>query len=300
MTLPRCIIAGMTYMLTRRCVMRMFLLRPGPYTNRVCTYVLLYAAKKHGIELHSFCFLSNHAHIHFTDVLGNAPEFMRDLHRLIAGAMNAHWDRCENLWSNDKASLVELADAEAVLESVVYGLTNPVKDGLVPRVKDWPGAYSPVHKLGDGVIRAKRPRGYFRRKGPMPATVELRLTPPPAFADMAATQYRDLVRREVRAFEEEKQAEYELAGKEFLGRKAILTQDPFDSPRSRESRRQLNPRVKARDKWKRIERLQCNKAFLEAYKSALGEWLSGVRDVLFPHGTYWLCQFGGARACAPP
>jgi hypothetical protein len=42
-------------------------------------------------------------------------------------------------------------------------------------------------------------------------------------------------------------------GGRFLGAVQVLAQKPTDRPTSGEPRRGLNPRVAARDKWKRIE-----------------------------------------------
>jgi len=53
-----------------------------------------------------------------------------------------------------------------------------------------------------------------------------------------------------------------------------------------ERRRGLNPRVAARDKWKRIEALHRLASFVSAYRTALLEWRRGVVGVVFPAGTY--------------
>jgi hypothetical protein len=41
-----------------------------------------------------------------------------------------------------------------------------------------------------------------------------------------------------------------------------------------------------------------NAAFYDAYVAARTDLLAGVRDVLFPAGTYWLHRF--ANACCHP
>ena len=50
---------GATYLVTRRCTERRFLLRPGPQTDAIFLYVLAVAAKRFGIKVHAFCVLSN-------------------------------------------------------------------------------------------------------------------------------------------------------------------------------------------------------------------------------------------------
>jgi hypothetical protein len=60
----------------------------------------------------------------------------------------------------------------------------------------------------------------------------------------------------------------------------------------------LSPRVAARSKWSRIEALLRNRAFRDAYTAARASFASGIRDVIFPAGTYWLRRFTRA-ICAP-
>jgi hypothetical protein len=50
----------------------------------------------------------------------------------------------------------------------------------------------------------------------------------------------------------------------------------------------LNPRVAARDKWKRIEALGRLVEFLRSYRSAWAAWRAGETEVTFPYGTYWM------------
>ncbi len=74
--------------------------------------------------------------------------------------------------------------------------------------------------------------------------------------------------------------------------------DPKDYPKSREPRRELNPRVAARSKWRRIEAIQRNNEFIAEYNKARGQWKDGDREVVFPLGTYALRIHANVR-CAP-
>ena len=62
MTAPRRIVEGEFYLVTRRTLLRTYLLRPHPEVNRMFEYCLAEAAKKHGIELIAWCAMSNHYH----------------------------------------------------------------------------------------------------------------------------------------------------------------------------------------------------------------------------------------------
>jgi len=92
-------------------------------------------------------------------------------------------------------------------------------------------------------------------------------------------------------------AERLRSGARVLGRKAVLAQRWRDRPATREPRRQLDPRVAARSKWSRIEALMRNRDFRALYAAAREAFVAGVRDVVFPAGTYWLRRFVQA-ACA--
>ena len=76
MSKPRRVLPGSTYLITRRCLGRQFLLRPSRDVNQVFLFCLAHSARMCGIEVHAFCVLSNHYHLVVTDPLARLPEFM--------------------------------------------------------------------------------------------------------------------------------------------------------------------------------------------------------------------------------
>ncbi len=76
MTAPREILPGTTYLVTRRCTQRQFLLRPSRATNQTFTYCLAVPAGTFGMLIHDYKVMSNHYHLILTDVRGQLPEFM--------------------------------------------------------------------------------------------------------------------------------------------------------------------------------------------------------------------------------
>jgi hypothetical protein len=56
----------------------------------------------------------------------------------------------------------------------------------------------------------------------------------------------------------------------------------------------LKPRVAAANKWARIEALRRLKSFVHAYRQAWLLFKQGIRDILFPPGTYALVRHAGA------
>jgi hypothetical protein len=52
--------------------------------------------------------MSNHHHLVVTDPRGVLPEFLRELHRLTAKAINASQGQWENLWAAEPCNAVRL------------------------------------------------------------------------------------------------------------------------------------------------------------------------------------------------
>jgi putative transposase len=292
MTAPRQVLPGTTYLVTRRCSQRQFFLRPSRLTNEIFLYVLAVAAQRFGIKVHAFCVLSNHYHLVVTDPSARLPEFGQYLDSLTARALNRALARWENFWAPNSYSAVALATPEDVLDKAAYTLANPVAAGLVRHGKQWPGLWSDPECIGSAPLQAPRPKVFFSRKGGMPASASLKLTVPPGFG--SAKAFREalaaaVTEHEVKATE---------SGREFLGVAKVLAQKPNARPASAEPRRALNPRVGARDKWKRIEMLNRLVRFLTAYREAWSARQAGEANVIFPAGTYLLRVAHGVSCAA--
>lgn len=302
MALPRRILPGRTYLLTRRCIDRRYLLKPSPIVDLILLYALAVAARRFGIDVHGFVFLSNHHHIVLTDVLGLLPRFAHWFHSIVARFLNAHYGRFESFWAPNSYSAVHLPGADEVEDKLAYVLANPVAAGLVEKGAAWPGLISRPRDLLEGArsYRVKRPRFFFSPRTRLPEEAELSLTCPPALRDRPRAEVvRSL---EARREEKEEAARLRLREKNIrcLGRAGILAQSPFDRPRSRERRFELSPNLASRDRWKRIEQLQQLKEFRVAYREAYAKYRSGEKGVLFPEGTWGPVELYGARARGAP
>jgi putative transposase len=259
---------------------------------------LAVAAQRFGVVPIFTAAESNHHHTGIYDPLGTYPDFLEHFHKLLAKCMNALRGRWENFWSSEQTSVLRLVDPADAIDKMVYALTNPCKDNLVARVIDWPGVNSFEAILAGATLTAVRPDHFFREDGPMPATVTLTFSCPPGFDGMSREEFAGLLRTRVAAAEAEAEERRRATGAQVLGRQAILAQDWWGSPTSHEPRRQLNPRVAAKDKWSRIEALQRNREFGNVYRRAFEAFRKGIKDVLFPAGTYWLRRFAAA-VCEP-
>jgi putative transposase len=283
MTAPRQILAGATYLVTRRCTQRQFLLRPSNTVNEVFRYVLAEAATRFGILVHAYCVLSNHYHLVVTDPNARLPQFHQFLDAFVARALNASLGRWESFWAPSSYSAVSLTSPADIVEKAAYVLANPVAAGLVRSGFLWPGLWSAPETIGGSAIEARRPKHFFDPKGSMPETSTLELVLPPGFD--SAEAFQSQLTEALAHLEEEASREH---GGQFMGIAGVVAQNPTARPAPGEPRRGLNPRVAARDKWKRIEALGRLKEFLSAYRAAWAARRGGELSAIFPLGTYLL------------
>ncbi len=298
MTAPRQVLPGTTYLVTRRCFQRQLLLRPSETTNGIFRYLLALAARRYGVRVHAVCVLSTHFHLVVTDPEARLPVFEQYLDSLVARAVNALLGRWESFWAPSSYSAVALSSPQDVIEKAAYTLANPVAAGLVRRGRNWPGLWSDPANIAAGPVSVRRPATFFRANGSMPETVDLELTVPPGFE--SPDEFREKLTDALVTLEERGAATVAANGGKFLGTERVLAQDPMAKPSPGEPRRNLSPRVASRDKWKRIEALARLKEFLSSYRLALQAMRDGIREVLFPSGTYWLRVTLGVRCATPP
>jgi len=273
-------------------------MRPDRETNNAFIYCLAVAAERFGIRVLFTVAMSNHHHTGIYDPDGCYPAFIEHFHKLFAKCQNALRGRWENFWSSEQTSVVRLVDANDVINKMTYALSNPVKDNLVDKAHHWPGVSSLGVLFHGRPLTASRPKHFFREDGPMPDVVSLHFAQPEGFGHLSAAEYAAMVLERVCAGEELAAAARRHTGAAILGRKNVLLQRWSDRPGNREPRRRLKPPVSARSKWSRIETLLRNRAFRDAYAAARANFAAGIRDVVFPAGTYWLRRFTRA-ICAP-
>lgn len=286
MTVARQVVAGRTYLISRRCTQRQLLLRPEPAVEQIYLYCLGEAAERYNVTIHAFVAMSNHQHLVVRDNDGNFPEFLAHLHKMIAKAVNGLRGRWENLWASEQPSAVHLVEAGDRFDKLIYLLANPVADHLVNRVSDWPGACSFGMHLSGRSRTVRRPRGFFRVGGKMPEEVTLHIERPEGFEALSEREWVAKVEDAVRQQEESARDERTATGRGVLGRKAILRAQPTDCPDTVELRRQLRPHVACLDGPRRLAALAALAAFRGERRAALRRLLDGERDVVFPHGTY--------------
>jgi len=293
MTLPRCVLAQQTYLVTRRCLGRRFLLRPDGALNNAFLYCLSLAARKYGVEVHGLCAMSNHYHLVLTDPQGVLPDFMAWLNRQLAMCVKRLrcWD--EVVWEpNVQYSAVELSGPTEVLDKMAYVLLNPVSAGLVRSPERWLGALSTVETLRRGTIEAERPDVWFKDHAPQ--KVSLALSVPPCVSD--GDGYLQALLALLRSRLCQVRAELRRQGRGYLGRVRVRKTLVTDQPTTNKPRFGRNPTFSALTRAAWLAAVNQLRAFRRAYRVAYQAWRSGDRSVEFPMGTWWVVRHAGAAA----
>ncbi len=212
-TPPRQIDENATHFITRRTTQREFWLLPNAVVTSILGFCLAVATQRYGMLLHAYCFMSNHWHAVLSDPKAKLPEFCHWFHQQTSRAINAYFGRKENLWSAGGGTYSDtiIYDAGAEVRESIYTMCNPVKSGLVAKGDDWQGLRSrPSDILQSRIF--ERP-SYFREKGPVPATAELKVTKLPSLAHLSDDEYIAQMNQAVAAEEQKLRRKNRLAGK---------------------------------------------------------------------------------------
>lgn len=294
MTLPRIVVPG-CYMVQRRVVHRRFFLKPTPELSEIFLYCLAHAAASTGIRLHEFMVMSNHYHVVLSDPCCGLPKFEQILNSFVARNVNASYRQRGTFWENESYAAPALAEEGDILDKCVYALANPCAAHLVEHAREWPGASSWKMAYGEPVL-VRRP-DFFGKD--MPEILELTIVRPPVMPELDDVNLRNRIRERVMQREQQLIAERKTQGRPVLGVRRVLAQRHDDAPRTPAKVGDPAPRTASRSIWAVIERLGRDATWIEAYREALREFCAGVRDAVFPHGTYLMrLRFG--VACASP
>jgi REP element-mobilizing transposase RayT len=282
-------VPGGTYLVTRTTVMSLYLLTPNRVLNQIFEYCLAWAAQNRGILLHAASVESNHFHLVVTDTLGKLSEFVQELDRCLARCLLEYYRakfptrRLEALWSPAKSfGATLLVNANAVLDKIVYTLTNPVKDGLVHDYRKWPGVNTRPSAWRGGSCSVSRPAYYFKNTH---EKLEYQLVPPSQLDCGDIEQLIADVESHIR--QRQSQAAVGLAAQKhhFKGVKAVLRTDPFDSPTTPRPAGNLDPQIAAgRDGEALRLATKAIRTFRAAYREACALFKRGIKTV-FPGGT---------------
>jgi putative transposase len=256
-------------------------------------YCLAWAAQRTGVLIHAVCVMSNHYHVVVTDPHGKLPEFMHALNLYSAKCLNAAHGRWENLWATEQPSAVCLQGEEDILDKIAYCLANPVSAGLVAEGRTWPGLRSQPSDVVGGEQVVERPEVFFRKDGLMPEKITLRFERPAVWDGLDDDALAHLIDSAVEGKEQAARDQMREEGRHFAGVRKVLAQRPGDSPGTTAPRRQKRPLFAARNKEVRAAATEQLKSFWGKYREAYEQFSRGMRNVVFPPGTYAMSQRHG-------
>ncbi|MCA8962309.1 MAG: transposase [Planctomycetes bacterium] len=295
---PRCrhreIIPGETYLLTKKCLCDLFLIRPSKEINAALRYLLALKAKRYRLKVHHFCMMSNHFHLLVTDPEGRIPDFMREFLHESSKAIQAVLGERLRIWDPERYGHVRLLDLDAKIRLGVYTELNPlIASQTLP--EEWPGLTSARYGR-DTVIRAERPNFYFSKR--RPEVVELELVPfdPSAEDGLDAAEIEALYRETYDATEAELLDTFAKRNVELAGVDDVLAQ-----PRTRRGSHtlsELNPRYATRNPELMNQAVEGTRQFESDFEAARKRWLAGHRRAVFPHATYGYRVTLGVRVAA--
>ena len=253
------------------------------------------------MRLHAVTLLSTHYHLCATDVRGVHPNFTRRLNRLFANFTKVHRGWSGQVFNGSRPSVVRCNTPLSVVDKIGYTIANPVAAGAVRLAREWPGVTTRVDDMDRRILTIRRPERYFDDRGELPDVVELRIEVPPVLIEtFGEEESRRLLRTSITEHEEKAREAVRDKDWTFLGGGAraqdltVQTSDGVRSPRLAESDVRDQGR---RTDWvlrsgRRASGVSCR------LPRALRAWRAGVRDVVFPAGTWFMRVFHGA-ACAP-
>ena len=304
---PRNIAPGKTWLVTTRCLDRVFAFTPGPMVNELFAFLLAYCAAEHGVGLHGYVVQSNHAHFVLTDHRGVLPDMFRTLNSLLARGLNAARGRTGSVLERNNVDMKELHGLDAVVTMLVYVAANPVAAGCVAHGREWPGLRSQAKEMGKEGVLVRRPDWLFLHRlssayrGSLPASAQLTMELPPGVTELDRGRFLHQVERQLGEREAAIRAEFAAKGRGFLGAAACRSQDPNRSATTPEPHGPgTGPSpVMASDSVMQAEAIAQLLSFRAAYREARARWAGGHHDVIFPHGTWCLARYHGARVAQP-
>jgi hypothetical protein len=200
----------------------------------------------------------------------------------------------EKIFGRRYQAIVVSDEEEAQIGRLRYELAHGAKEDLVDRPRDWPGVHA-VRALLEGEILEglwfDRTQEYLaRRRGEnfdrlQYATREvLELDPLPCWKHLTEEQRRARVAALVEDIESEATARRKRTGAKPLGVVAVLAQSPLRRPKK--TKKSPAPAFHAASKAVRRGLWDAYALFMAAYRVAAEKLQAGVRNVVFPIGSF--------------
>ena len=285
------------YLVTTRCHQARFLLRPDSALNEAVLEWLTRSQRAYpGVQLLGLCVMSNHLHLLVRDTEGELAAWASYLLGNLARSINGVRERCGVVFERRYSAEPVLDDA-ALLDRLVYVVTNPVQAGLCTQSRTWPGLllwaqsgepeWREVSWVARKAYRSARYRA--RQRGQAPPSPDGfrvcgRLAIHPLPTEVGSEGGSELAEA-IAARERELAAERRRSGRPAMTRREVLAQDWHGAPR--QPKRSPRPACHTSERGLRQAFVEGFRHFVSVFREASAQWRSGLRrDVSFPPWSY--------------
>jgi REP element-mobilizing transposase RayT len=290
------------YLVTARCHQARFFLRPDSALNESVLEWLARTQQRYpDVHIHAVCVMSNHLHILLHDTCGELASWASHFFGNLARSVNRVRERRGVVFERRYAAEPVLDDV-ALLDRLVYVVTNPAAAGLCERTRQWPGVAlwaageQPEQREVSWIDRGRyrRARHRAKKRGQAPPDPEgFRISSTLVLCSLGA--YR--VGEAIEARERELAAEREGSGRPAMTRDEVLAQDWHAAPRR--AKRSPRPICHTSDRTLRQAFLRGFREFVEVFRQGSAKWRAGCLDAVFPPWSYPpscpLVRFADAR-----
>ena len=263
--------------------------------NQIIIGTLARAKQRHKVRVCFFVCLGNHMHLLlWAENARELAKFMGYFLSKLAREVGRLTRWKEKIFGRRYTSIVASDEEEAQIARLRYQLAHGAKEDLVERPRDWPGVHC-VRALLEGEplegLWFDRTQEYLaRRRGEkfellQYATREvLELDPLPCWEHLTADQRRARIAALVEDIESEVAVRRKRTGAKPLGAAAVLAQNPRQRPKK--TKKSPAPAFHAASKAVRRELRDAYALFVAAYRTAAEKLRAGIRDVVFPRGSF--------------
>lgn len=254
-------------------------------------------SKRYEVQLYAFAVEGNHVHALAQFPNANRASFKRDLNSSIARAVPRFSDLYTGgrLWAR-RYSCEFIPEPEDIEEYFFYTVLQPVKDGLVDKISEYPG-YNCFHDAVNGITRKFEVinwTAYNEKKRwtdnvyikDFKENVYLTYKRLPGYEGLTQKEYRSLMYKKLEERRVEIIAKREC--KKSVGTAALKQKKPGSRPYQTKisSYHSHRPRVLCKCPVKRHECLRWYFSVYFRYKECSEKFRAGDNTVIFPEGTY--------------
>lgn len=269
-----------------------------PLERAVLSYAAKYATS-YGVKLYALAIEGNHVHGVMDFPHLNRADFMRDLNSSIARAVPRHVPEYDGgrLWGRRYSAEI-LPEAADVEDRFFYTVLQPVQDGLVKRISEYPG-YNCFHDAVHGIPRKFKvvQWGAYNKAKERDASVQVKdyvITVTLCYERLPGYEHlsqKEYVRMMHRKLEERRVAAIKNRLAEGLGYMPVeklkeLKPGAYPKRTKSSTRFSHRPRVLCNCP---VRREECKSWYflnLSLYREASIKYRAGDLTVTFPHGMY--------------